>query len=53
MLDDILFLEGERQNMVLELPTGTSNEPQDILSELQMVYEMPLESLGEYISIFV
>lgn len=52
MLDDILFLEGERQEMILEMPTDTSNAPVDITYDLQMVYEIPLANT-ESVSIFV
>lgn len=52
MLDDILFLEGERRDMVLELPIGSLNEPVDITYTLEMVYEVPVVS-NEHISVFV
>jgi len=42
MLDDILFVEGEREEMVLELPVGDDLEPpDDILTDTYAEYEIP------------
>lgn len=30
---DIVFSEGDKQNIILEIPQGTLNDPLDILSE--------------------
>ena len=41
MLDDILFLSGDNQNFINEVPAGTLNSPLDILSDRYMVNEIP------------
>lgn len=41
MLDDILFISGDNQNFINEVPSGTLNSPLDILSDRYMVNEIP------------
>lgn len=53
MLDDILFIEGDREEMVLELPPGDALEPPaDILASEAMEYEVP-PVVREYSGVFV
>lgn len=41
MLDDILFMSGDNQNFINEVPTGTLNSPLDISSDRHLISEIP------------